>query len=349
LYAFEKYATKYRASTREKAKPLQTDTENPWVCSADSRIASFPNLNVHVWFMPGVSHFTQARLFLRSEVNMVNKFYTCLAGLCFLLATDTAFAYATFSDGNGGVEKWGGNNTPGTAGGSVTWGFIQTGTSGSAYCGDACPGTAQSSLWIENSPGTGYTLTALTSLQSVIEAAFDKWASVANISFVGPLPDSGQSINNLGAGTPEIRIGVFAFASGGGAVGYAPPPNGGTGSGDIIFDANSFYGFQPGNDGDTYYPGGPSTAPNDFESLLLHELGHALGLAHPTTFDSSCPVMEVGGSCFGKINRTLDADDIAGIQYLYGAPAPVPLPAAVWSFGTALFGFLWMNRRRNLA
>ncbi|WP_415879442.1 matrixin family metalloprotease [Methylomonas sp. TEB] len=280
---------------------------------------------------------------------MVNRLYRVFAGIGFLLVANAAMAFNTFDDGSGGVLKWGGSNTPGTPGGTISWGFIPAGTAGSAYCGDACPGTAQTTLNIENSPGTGYTPVLLTDLQGAIEAAMDKWASVANISFVGPFTDSGLAINNPAAGNPDIRIGVFAFASGGGAVGYAPPPNGGTGSGDIIFDANSFYGFQPGKDGDTFFPGGSSTAPNDFESLLLHELGHALGLAHPAAFDSSCPVMEVSGSCFGKINRTLDADDIAGIQYLYGAPAPVPLPAAVWSFGAALFGLSWLNRKRDIA
>lgn len=261
------------------------------------------------------------------------------------LMSSSVYAYATFPDGSGGVLKWGDDNTPGTAGGVVTWGFIPAGTSGSAaYCGDACPGVAQTSLWIENSPGTGYTLTALTDLVGYIEAAFDKWAAVADISFLGPEADSGLAINDVNADFPDIRIGVFAFGSGGGAVGFAPPPNGGTGSGDIIFDANSFYAFQPGNDGDPFPVA--STAPNDFESLLLHEMGHALGLAHPPV-DGSCPVMQVDSACLFQINRELDADDIAGAQYLYGAP--VPLPAAVLPFLTGLLGIVVFGRNRRLA
>lgn len=262
-------------------------------------------------------------------------------GLLLAIVTGPSHAFTTFSDGNGGVLKWGGDNTPGTPGGVVTWGFIPEGTQGDAYCGSACPGVAQSSLWIENSPGTGYTLTPLASLAAYIEAALDKWASVANIHFAGPNSDSGLPINDVNASAPDIRIGVFAFGSGGGAVGYAPPPNGGTGSGDVIFDANSFYAFQPGNDGDPFPLA--STAPNDFESLLLHELGHVMGLAHPPV-DGSCPVMQVSdSSCLFHINRTLKPDDIAGAQYLYGAAA-VPVPAAAWSFLIGLVGWLGLGK-----
>lgn len=133
-----------------------------------------------------------------------------------------------------------------------------------------------------------------------------------------PLPsDAGLPINDPGAlppATGQIRIGVFAFAAGGGVVGFAPLPNGGNGAGDVLFDANSFYQFAPGNEGDPY---STQFAPNDFPSLLLHELGHAIGLAHPS-FDGSCPVMQIDPACLGRINRALDPDDRAGAQFLYG-------------------------------
>lgn len=241
--------------------------------------------------------------------------------------------------------KWG-DNTNGTPGGGITWSFIPAGTAGSIYCGDACPGVSVGDLNIENSPGTGYTSTSLTGLESYIEAAFDKWSAVANISFVKlGSADSGVPINEPAAvpnATGHIRIGVFNFASGGGAVGFAPPPNGGTGAGDILFDANSFYAFQPGNDGDAFPLA--STAPNDFESLLLHEMGHALGLAHPV-YDGTCPVMQVDFACLFKINRELDADDIAGAQFLYGAPVPEPQTHAMLLAGLGLVG--WAAKRRK--
>jgi hypothetical protein len=165
---------------------------------------------------------------------------------------------------------------------------------------------------------------------------------VANISFTKIPTDSDSPINDVNATSPDIRIGVFGFSSGGG-VGFAPPPNGGTGSGDILFDSNSFYAFQPGSEGDSFP--GASTAPNDFVSLLLHEIGHTLGLGHSTI--GGCPVMSVESACLGRINRVLDLDDIQGAQFIYGASvAPVPLPPAIWLFGSALVGLMALGRRR---
>lgn len=264
-----------------------------------------------------------------------------LAGAC-ALGAQAASAFAVFPLDSDHSLKWG-DNANATPGGTIHWSLIPEGTPGAIYCGTACPGTALTSLNIENGPGAGYTLTSLASLTSVIASVFSKWSSVANITFIGPDVDSGLAINDPAAVTPEIRIGVFAFSSGGGAVGFAPPPNGGTGAGDILFDANSFYAFQPGNDGDAF-PNG-STAPNDFESLLLHEMGHALGLAHPSGADAVCQVMDVSPACLFHINRELDADDVAGAQFLYGAaPAPVPVPSAFWMLGGAL-GMLRMTTR----
>lgn len=244
-----------------------------------------------------------------------------IAALALILLTPAASAYSVYPFDAGGETqylKWG-SNQAGTAGGVVTWSFLPAGTPGApAYCGDACPGVSVTSINIENFPGGGFTLTPLTDLEDEIRAALDKWAAAADISFVKLPSDSGVAVNDPAAvpdATGHIRIGVFAFAAGGGAVGYAPPPNGGTAAGDVIFDANSFYQFAPGDEGDSY---DTFFAPNDIETLLLHELGHALGLAHPP-FDGNCPVMQVGGVCFGVINRELDADDIDGIRFLYGA------------------------------
>lgn len=252
-----------------------------------------------------------------------------------------ASAFAVFDIDAAHSLKWG-DNANGTSGGSVRWSFIPAGTAGDAYCGTACAGTAVTSINIENAPGAGYTLTPLSDLASLIQVTFGRWSAVADIRFIGPDPDSGLAINDPNAGVPEIRIGVFAFSAGGGAVGFAPPPNGGTGAGDILFDANSFYAFQPGAEGDAFPAA--STAPNDFVGLLLHEMGHALGLDHPTGADAVCQVMDVSPACFGRINRELDADDIAGAQFLYG-PAPVPLPAPLWMLGGAL-AVLGALRRR---
>ncbi len=69
---------------------------------------------------------------------------------------------------------------------------------------------------------------------------------------------------------------------------------------------------------------GPLQAKPDFRRVLLHELGHVLGLGHPD---------ESGQTVTALMNRevpnleTLQPDDIAGAQVLYRVPGSVPRPA----------------------
>jgi hypothetical protein len=58
----------------------------------------------------------------------------------------------------------------------------------------------------------------------------------------------------------------------------------------------------------------------DLETVILHELGHALGLDHSSDGTVMQPFLEAGAQI-----RIPTADDIAGIQFLYGnTPTPTP-------------------------
>jgi hypothetical protein len=62
----------------------------------------------------------------------------------------------------------------------------------------------------------------------------------------------------------------------------------------------------------------------DIRRVFLHELGHSLGLGHPD--QGGQRVTAVMNSIVGN-QEELSSDDIAGGQYLYGAPvAPTPTP-----------------------
>lgn len=243
--------------------------------------------------------------------------------LLFAFCASSAHAFVTYPIPSGSetlYEKWGGDNNAGTPGGTVYWSFIPSGTPGSTFCVDACPGNSGDSLQVEISPGGGFEWKTIESLEPQITAMMAEWSAATGIRFIKLDSDSGVAINDPSAVPPmtgQIRIGVFAFAAGvpEAGAGFAPPPNGGTGAGNIFFNSNDYYQFAPGNEGDSY---DTTFAPNDIESLILHELGHAgIGLNHPTN-DGTCQVMCVESECLGIIKRKLTPDDIAGAQFLYG-------------------------------
>lgn len=280
------------------------------------------------------------------------------------LGPTPALAYNVFSLDASHALKWG-DNTVGTSGGVVTWSLMADGTGLDASAPTGLHGT--SSLggllnMIDNAYGSGTAHTLMTQ-------AFGYWSSVANIRFVevtetGTVPFSAPSAD-VGANIiGDIRIGAYDIDGFSGAVGYAPPPNGGTTlEGDILFNFNVAYQVVDGTDGNSYglYPfPSPTNSPaqdgwyhNDFLGLFVHELGHALGLAHTDVASAvMCGYVDSnfdGSACayydqppfdgLAPINHQPDTDDIAGIQYLYGA-TPVPEPGTYFMFaaGLALLG-----------
>lgn len=77
--------------------------------------------------------------------------------------------------------------------------------------------------------------------------------------------------------------------------------------------------------GGRWYAGPEGEAPAggwyDLETVLLHELGHALGLDHSATTDAVMYAAYLG------VRRALTLDDVFGVTTLYPAPEPAP-PAA---------------------
>ena len=120
-----------------------------------------------------------------------------------------------------------------------------------------------------------------------------------------------RSRRRLPPNTGQIRLGAFSISDPFlGGVGYGVSPTVGNPlDGDVLLNANNTFFFDNGAEGELI------DVFNDFESLLMHEIGHALGLGH-----SDVSIGDVGRpATFSSTSiENLDPDDVAGIQFLYG-------------------------------
>jgi hypothetical protein len=139
--------------------------------------------------------------------------------------------------------------------------------------------------------------------QNQILRAAQVWAQQTNINLV-VVPDNGADLGSgdYQQGDPgfgDIRIGGYAFGDSTLARAYMPPPvNNFSIAGDIAFNTNQNFSV-----GSTY----------DLFTVAAHEFGHALGLYHTST----TTLAEMFPSYTG-VKPNLNADDIAGIDSIYG-------------------------------
>lgn len=135
--------------------------------------------------------------------------------------------------------------------------------------------------------------------QNEFARALQTWASVSNLNF-RIVSDSGAASGTSGSSQNDSRFGdirLGAYTRADSYVAYAYYPSGSTRGGDIFVDSDTT--FRVGSYLDLY-------------STLLHETGHALGLAHSNL---SSAVMY---PTILSVYSGLGADDIAGIQAIYG-------------------------------
>ena len=191
------------------------------------------------------------------------------------------------------VQKWG-NPTFGTPA-VVTYSFMANGVSDTS-----------------NRDG-GWTNTSITSFMpsgavAEIKRAFAAWSQVANISFV-EVADAGEAFD----ATPgsDIRIGGHAFDGRGRTLahGYFPQLSGTGSAGDIHFDLAERWTVNSLN-------GDPNTI--DIFTVAAHEIGHAIGLHHEPT------LLALMNPFYSEAINGLQADDIQGVQTLYGQPSTQP-------------------------
>lgn len=143
---------------------------------------------------------------------------------------------------------------------------------------------------------------SMTNVQNAVRAALDLWASVTSLTFNERSPQDPADIRI------EFVQGMHgdgqAFDGPGHVLAHAffPPPNGDDWAGDAHFDL-----------AETWNISLPTpTSEFDLITVAAHEFGHSLGLGHSQV---------QGALMFPKYNgvhRFLAADDVAGIQAIYG-------------------------------
>ncbi len=158
-----------------------------------------------------------------------------------------------------------------------------------------------------------------------IQAAFNAWSAVANISFV-QVVDNGQPFFAAGGTMGDIRLAGHSFAAGSTlAHAYYPVSGNGTAAGDVHF-----------NTGRNWTIGFSGSGFSIFQ-VAAHEIGHAIGLEHSSVANS------LMNPTYSTAFLGPQADDIAKIQAVYGV-ALIPEPASVVLLALGVVALLLRRR-----
>lgn len=229
--------------------------------------------------------------------------------------------------------------------------FGPMGTPGSATWSVMAAGLADASGFDAHGGGLTTLFTALIAGDelAMIDACLDLWDAASGFTNLGMVADGGVGMGaaeGAGGHIGDIRVGAIDIDGAYGVLAHNFQPGteaifgaGGTIAGDSHYDDDEFWIDDPFEDGTTGFI--------DLFTVMLHELGHALGLGH------SAVVGSVMFPFYGGANRTLSADDIAGIVAIYGPadvePPAVPEPGSMVLLVSGALALGWRARRQRVS
>jgi matrix metalloproteinase-20 (enamelysin) len=160
---------------------------------------------------------------------------------------------------------------------------------------------------------------AANAVVSAVRAGADAWALQSTAAFAFTYAGQTSQTTNT---NDAINLVLFRNDASGSAIAttYSWYNSSGLIDADIVFWDGGFQFFT-----------GTTGCSNGFyiEDIAAHEFGHALGLGHST---STSATMYPSVSSCSSGNRSLDADDLAGVLAIYGpraGPPPPPPPPPV--------------------
>ena len=162
-------------------------------------------------------------------------------------------------------------------------------------------GTVTYSFATQNFSGQAANFTSIISdsvFQGEIASAFASWSAIADIQF-SQVAD---------ASDVDIRLGWLTIDGAGGSLGQAIVPSSGALS-NVLIMLDVDEDWHTGDDN-------PPDDKVDFSGVVTHEIGHAIGLDH------SADTAALMSTTYSSAVLTPQADDIAGIQAIYGAATP---------------------------
>ncbi len=188
---------------------------------------------------------------------------------------------------------------------TLTWSIVPDGT---IVAGSDGPGAASNLIsFFDGIYGTGGNTVAERPWFPLIKKAYDDWSALSGITFVYEANDDGMAMSNPALGElgvrGDMRIGGATVDGDYGVLAYNFYPTSSGVGGDMVIDT-----------ADIFLANNASGESLALHNMLMHEIGHGIGLGHVTPVNQTKLLEPFVSTAF----RGPQHDDILAAQSLYG-------------------------------